>query len=199
MTSTALVRMPTTGMSSERALELLRAGADVHARGSVTRGMAYAPSPLEIAQQLVRARAVGGDASDTDAGDELPPHDVQLVVGASRPRRKPGSRPDLKHDQRLHAAHLVIEASKPWTPRNAHLFPASTRSTAAVVGFAGLLVARQYGGREAHALWELWAELIVPACLDSNSRDALATSRISTSPMASPAMAACHACAPGPG
>ena len=49
MTSTVLLRMPTTGMSSERARA--SAKADVHARGSVTR-MAYAPRPSRLRSSL---------------------------------------------------------------------------------------------------------------------------------------------------
>ena len=172
------------GMSPARARQLLREGADVHARLN-----AGAPSPLEVAEKALTAQqVVAQDTSPPDA--RIPQLGVNGRPSAARANSQAAedgggvlsrcgaatglaerSEPTVAQcgggvDTAVEAASEVVRASRGWSPLNATLFPREVRTQAAELAKFGWRLSRQHGGAShAFALWDLWVWLVMPLCL----------------------------------
>ena len=60
------------------------------------------------------------------------------------------------------AARLVVLASLPWRPINHQTFPDAERQRAVDLLLVGHHLAKTHGGAAAHALVEVWIDLIMP-------------------------------------
>jgi hypothetical protein len=117
-------------------------------------------TPLHHLHQMGTRRATellrsGADvhATTDDVEEAMSPLQVALALLAAHGADAPS------------AAKLVVEAARPWTPENAHLFPAAQRRQAAELGRVGKQLARRYGSEHAYTVWELWLWFIVPSCV----------------------------------
>ena len=140
-------------MPAHRAYDLLRAGAHLHARLELG-----APSPLELAQALLREHA----ASAGPLSPPPPPPQQQQQQQQQQPQQQAASGTKQQATrqgggvgaaegdqvapasatvaaavaavgQRAAAASLVAAAARPWSPHNAALFPDAARTRAAML------------------------------------------------------------------
>ena len=132
-------------MGASRARELLRGGANLHARRDPS-----APSPLEVAAVLIQAGS-GCDGTARVSNDSA---DKDVNHGTN---------------DRTAAAHLVLSAASPWRSSNHFLFPDAARARAKELLRVGYLVGQTFGGQEAHTIVQLWLDIIMPALVTRDS------------------------------
>lgn len=196
------------GMRTERAIELLRAGADLHATTSrdyggtgglpmamaatPLHGLPLAPSPLDVARALLTGArpAAGDDGHGGGCHCQLPQSlqdwrrraaaaGLSSVGYAGRDEAGEGDEGggSMGEDERSGraAARLVVLASLPWRPINHPTFPDAERERAVSLLLVGHWLAKTHGGAAAHALVEVWVDLIMPQVVKRHRHPAAAT------------------------
>ena len=170
------------GMPAHRAYDLLRAGAHLHARLELG-----APSPLELAQGLLRqlAASAGPQQPQQQQLQQLQQQQQQqqqqllqqqaareggsggAAAAAAAPASATVAAALAAVGQRAAAAALVAAAARPWSPDNAALFPDAARARAAMLVRAACLTTTMTiittGAASPHLLgWLSW--LLFPGC-----------------------------------
>jgi ankyrin repeat protein len=124
-------------ISADRARELVRAGADLHARdrpdSQAVAAQGDAPAPNQPPSPLERAQRLLNMPASTEGGA-----------------------------QNNAAAAVVVRAAEPWSPASHALFPTSARERAVTMLKLGYQLARRFAATEEQTMIDVWLDLVLP-------------------------------------
>lgn len=149
-------------MEPARALALLRGGADVHARAAALGAAALGAAALGAAAAAAADAARPGAILHDSESFAQPPTPLEIAHRRLCARSERQSTEPADADASDAAARLVVEASQPWSPHTARLFPDGSRRLARALLWTGHELAHRYASRSSHALIEVWIAMVMP-------------------------------------